>query len=84
MGISKITRNFQVTIPRDVRELKRLKEGDEVIFAIEGTKVELVKLDKEVMKRAAGLWTETKETGVSYENRIRKTWTKRFKRELNA
>ena len=82
MGISKITRNWQITLPKDVRELKSLKENDSVIFAIEGKRVELVKMDKDVIKAAAGLWTESKETGLEYENKIRKGWSKRLKREF--
>ena len=82
MGIAKITRNWQVTIPKDVRQLKELEEGDSVIFAIEGDHVDLLKMNKDVIRAAAGLWTETKETGVEYENRVRKPWESRRKREF--
>ena len=81
MGMAKITRNFQVTLPKDVREVKGLKEGDSVLFAIEGNNVDIVKLDKNILKEAAGLWSKTKETGVEYERRIRSSWKTRFKRE---
>lgn len=77
MGISKITRNFQVTLPKDVRELKNLREGDKVLFVIEGERIDLVKMDKGVIKAAAGLWAGLKETGLGYEKRVRKTWRKR-------
>ncbi|MBI4016748.1 MAG: AbrB/MazE/SpoVT family DNA-binding domain-containing protein [Candidatus Aenigmarchaeota archaeon] len=77
MSISKITRNFQVTLPRDVREIKDLNVGDKVLFVVEGERVDLVKLDKNVVKAAAGLWTGMKETGVDYERRIRTGWRKR-------
>ncbi len=82
MGISKITRNWQVTIPKDVREIKQLEEGDSVIFAIEGNRVDLLRMDKDVIRAAAGLWTETKETGIAFERRMRKSWETRRKREL--
>lgn len=81
MGIAKITRNFQVTLPKDVRELKGLKEGDKVIFSIEGERVGVMKLNEDVVKTAAGLWTGMKGTGVEYERKIRSGWVKRFKRE---
>lgn len=81
MGIAKITRNFQVTIPRDVREIKGLKEGDTVIFSIDGDHVDVEKLNKNVIKEAAGIWSKTKETGVEYERRVRKGWETRLKRE---
>lgn len=82
MGISKITRNFQVTLPKDVRELKGLKEGDKVIFAIEGERIDIVKFDRDIMKAATGLWTGLKETGVEYERKVRAAWAKRANREL--
>ncbi len=81
MGIAKITRNYQITIPKDVRELKNLNEGDTVIFSIEGKKVDIVKMEKDVLKSAAGLWSKTKETGLEYEKKIRENWKKRINRE---
>ncbi len=81
MGISKITRNHQVTLPKDLRELKGLNEGDSVLFIIEGEKVNLIKMEKNAIVEAAGLWNKTKETGIDYEKKIRKGWGKRLKRE---
>ena len=39
LGSSKITRNFQVTIPSQAREKFELKEGDLLLFVIEGAKL---------------------------------------------
>ena len=80
MGISKITRNYQIIIPKYVRELKDLREGDSIIFFLEGNKVEIIKADKNIIQEAAGIW-ETKETGIEYEDRIRKE-LERLKRKL--
>ena len=77
-----MTRNFQVTIPRDVREAKRLKEGDRVVFAIDGERVELHKIDEDAIAAAAGLWKDTGETGAEYERRIRRVWAKRLPRRF--
>jgi len=77
MGISKITRNFQVTLPKDVREIKNLHVGDKVLFAMEGERVDIVKVGKDVIAEAAGLWAGLKETGVEYERRLRQGWKKR-------
>ncbi len=82
MGMSKMTRNFQVTVPKDVREAKRLKEGDRVLFSIDGERVELHKVDEDVVLAAAGLWRGVRETGVEYERRARIGWSKRLRREL--
>lgn len=77
MGISKITRNFQVTLPQDVREVKHFKIGDKVLFVVNGEKIDLVKMDKQIIQAAAGLWKDMKEDGVTYTRRLRKGWKKR-------
>lgn len=77
MGISKITRNFQVTLPKDVRELKDFKVGEKVLFLVEGDRIDIVKIDKNAVKEAAGLWVGMKKTGLSYERKLRKEWAKR-------
>ena len=82
MGISKITRNFQVTLPRDVRELKRFNVGDKVLFVVEGERIDLVKMDKETIRSAAGLWKDMKEDGTSYVRKTRSEWRKREIREM--
>lgn len=78
MGISKITRNFQVTLPKDVREFKNFRVGDKVVFVVEDDKIELLKIDKKIVEDAAGLWTDFKETGIEYERRLRSAWRKRL------
>ena len=81
MGIAKITRNYQITIPKDIREIKDLKEGDSVVFTINGNNVQLVKMNKDSIRLAAGLWSKTKESGAEYEKKVRTGWKKRLKRE---
>jgi AbrB family looped-hinge helix DNA binding protein len=39
LGMTTITYKFQVTIPKKVRELKSLREGDTIVFVEEGDKV---------------------------------------------
>ena len=80
MGISKITRNFQVTLPKDVRKIVGIKEGDEVMFVVEDNKIALVKSKEDPVLAAAGIWKDMKETGAEYQKRIRQQWKKRQKR----
>lgn len=77
MGISRITRNCQVTIPKDVRTQLGVKEGDEVIFTIIDNKVTVNKSTKDIIKETAGIWKGMKETGEEYQRRIRKEWKHR-------
>ena len=77
MGISKITRNFQITLPKDVRELKNFHVGEKLMFVVEEDKIGILKLDNDIIKQTAGLWSGINETGQEYERRIRKEWAKR-------
>jgi AbrB family looped-hinge helix DNA binding protein len=77
MVTSKITRNFQITLPKDVREFRDFKEGERVRFIIEGERLDLVKADDDIISKTAGLWAGMKETGAEYQARLRKEWAKR-------
>ena len=79
MGITKITRNYQITLPRDVREVEGLNEGDEVIFSFEGDKVIVQKVRKDPVMAAAGVWKDIKESGAQYQKRMRLQWKRRQK-----
>ena len=50
--ISKVTRNYQITIPYEIRQLLNIKEGEYVEFEIEG--------DKVIIKPIRKKWTTTK------------------------
>jgi AbrB family looped-hinge helix DNA binding protein len=39
LGASKVTVRYQVTIPEEVRERLKIKEGDTLVFAEEGSKI---------------------------------------------
>ena len=44
MQISKITSNYQTTIPQEIRTLLSIHKGDAVLFEVEGKKVVLKKV----------------------------------------
>ncbi|MBI5002076.1 AbrB/MazE/SpoVT family DNA-binding domain-containing protein [Candidatus Woesearchaeota archaeon] len=77
MGISVITRNYQLTLPKDVRSMKNFRIGDKVLFVVDDDRIELVKADKKILENAAGLWLDLKETGEIYQKRVRAQWKKR-------
>ena len=80
MGIAKVTRNYQVTIPKDVRAIQEINVGDTILFAIEGDRVEVFKKKpKAALEEVAGIWKGT-EPGWKYVKRIRKESEKRRKR----
>jgi len=78
MGIAKVTRNYQVTIPQDVRRIHSISVGDTVLFAIEGDRVDFFKMKREtILKEAAGCWKKMKESGVEFVRNVRGEWKKR-------
>ncbi len=80
MGVAKVTRNYQVTIPRDVRIMQSIHVGDTIVFSVEGERVEILKLKEDILEKAFGSWKEMKETGTDYVKRIRTEWETREKR----
>ncbi len=43
-AIARVSRRYQVVIPREVRKALGIKEGDRVLFEIEGDKIRIRKL----------------------------------------
>ena len=81
MGIAKVTRNYQVTLPKDIRNVKGIEIGDTILFAIDGDKVDVVKVGEEdLIKKVAGSWKNVKESSVDYINKMREEWGEREKR----
>ena len=63
MQISKITSNYQTTIPQEIRVLLEIHKGDAVMFEVEGKKVVLKKIptvDIDYLKAVASTLNEWK------------------------
>ncbi len=82
MGIAKVTRNYQVTIPKDVRTVQDISVGDTVFFSIEGGRIDFFKMKREsLLKETAGIWKGLiKEESVEYVTKSRSSWKKRSQR----
>ncbi len=52
--IARVSRRYQVVIPRDVRKKLGIKEGDRVVFEIEGDEIRIRKV-KDFMSLAGTL-----------------------------
>ncbi len=48
MGVSKVTRNYQITIPSDIRKKLGIKVGDVLVVEIEDGKAVIKKSDLEL------------------------------------
>ena len=81
MSITKVTRNYQITVPRDIREQAKISEGDKLILTMENNELKLKKFDEDAFEKAFGLWKNAKiKDSVKYVRDIRKGWEKRAKR----
>lgn len=77
MGISKITRNYQITLPKDIRTLMGIERGDRVLMNLDDKgRVVIDILRKSPVDETFGTWKGEVE-GVSYVERIRKGWKAR-------
>lgn len=79
MSLTKVTRNYQITVPRDIREQANIKEGDKIVLTMENGDIKMKKFDEDVFKRAFGSWKSVKDS-TKYVRDIRKGWEKRRKR----
>lgn len=81
MTLTKITRNFQITLPKYIREMKQLREGDNLAITLENNEIKITKCNTLRREGPFGAWKERAETGQEYQTRIRKGWKKRYMRE---
>lgn len=81
MSITKVTRNYQITVPRDIREQAKISEGDKLVITMENEEIKIKKFDEDVFKRAFGSWKDSGiKDSVKWVRNIRKEWEKRGKR----
>ena len=79
MARTKVTRNYQITLPRDIRESLGVEVGDTMILMEEEGEIKMKKFDEDTFKKAFGSW-KIKESGVEYVRKMRKESEKRMKR----
>lgn len=74
MGVSIVTRNFQVTLPKDVRELSKIEEGDKVIVEVDGEgRIIINPLRKSPVDDSFGTWAG-EVSGIRYTDSLRGEW----------
>ncbi|MEK7539663.1 MAG: AbrB/MazE/SpoVT family DNA-binding domain-containing protein [Patescibacteria group bacterium] len=76
MSISKVTRNYQITLPPEVRLLQQIRVGDKVVFAVEDGKIHLFKIKKDALEAAFGIWGKGP-SGKVTQKKLRAEWNKR-------
>lgn len=79
MGVTKVTRNYQVTLPKDVREAENIKVGDTLVVGAKEGGIFLKKMNNDLIDKTAGAW-KSKGSGVSYVRKLRSEEERRLKR----
>lgn len=77
MPLVTVTRNYQITLPEEIRRKKGIKEGDRVVAKLDeegNIVIEIVK--GSIVEETFGTWKDEVE-GVEYASRLRKGWKKR-------
>ncbi|MBS7249250.1 MAG: AbrB/MazE/SpoVT family DNA-binding domain-containing protein [Candidatus Freyarchaeota archaeon] len=77
MPIVKVTRNYQITIPEEIRKKKGIKEGDRVVAWMDDEgRIVIEKIEGSVVDESFGSW-KGEEEGTKYVDRVRKGWKER-------
>ena len=77
-SITKVTRNYQITIPEEVRMHMKIAQGDEIVFEHADFGFRIHKIQKGKIKDFVGLLREFKK-GVS-STEIQRRWREEFER----
>ena len=82
MAITKVTRNFQITLPREVREIADIKIGDKLLVSMENSDIRIKHLSPEtIIEKTFGSWKGlVKGDSVAYVKKIRAESMQRAKR----
>lgn len=80
MGISKVTRNYQVSIPKDVRERIEIKEGDVVLIKKKDETIIVKPLKEDIVEKSFGSWEGMEKTGEEYTREVRDKAERREKK----
>ncbi|MBI2144399.1 AbrB/MazE/SpoVT family DNA-binding domain-containing protein [Candidatus Woesearchaeota archaeon] len=79
MGMAKVTRNYQITLPKDARKLFSINVGDTLLVSLREEGLVIKKFEENVINEAAGTWKKVKDS-VEYVRGMRAEYEKRAKR----
>ncbi|MFQ6135227.1 MAG: AbrB/MazE/SpoVT family DNA-binding domain-containing protein [Nitrososphaerales archaeon] len=74
VGVGAVTTKGQVTIPKDIREALGLREGDRVVFSIEGGQAVIRKVTSEKLSEILGRQRPWGEESLAFQKRLREEW----------
>lgn len=74
VSIGSVTTKGQITIPKEIREALGLREGDKVIFMIEGERVVIRKVSEEKLSEILIRQRPWPEASMAFQKRLRDEW----------
>lgn len=73
-----VTRNYQITLPKEIRRKTIVSVGESMIIDIRNDEIILKKIRLNPVKNAFGAWKgRLKESGIEYVDKLRETWNDR-------
>lgn len=77
MALVTVTRNYQITLPEDVRKRKSIKEGERLVVRVDRSgRIVVEKVATSIAKRTFGRWKD-EVSGVEYVDALRTGWKRR-------
>ncbi len=73
-SVGTVTSKGQITIPKEIRDILGLINGDKVAFLADGDHVILRKVDAEKLSTILSRQKPWSSSGVEYQRRIRLEW----------
>lgn len=74
ISVGSVTTKGQITIPKEIRERLDLKDGDRVIFVIEGGQATIRKASREKFSEILRRQKPWREHSIKFQKRIRREW----------
>ncbi len=77
VSVGSITTKGQITIPKEIREALGLREGDRVVFILEGERAVIRKVSDRKMSEILSRQKPWAEASLDFQKRLREEWKSR-------
>jgi antitoxin PrlF len=74
VSVGTLTSKGQITIPKEIREILGVIEGDRLIFLVEGDRITMRKVTSEKLSDVLSRQKPWPETGLEFQRRLRGEW----------
>ncbi len=73
MGTVVVTRNYQITLSKDIRDITGIEIGEKMVTEATNDGILIRRLKKSPVDKAFGIW-KTKISGIKFVDKVRKDW----------